>query len=240
MASCERAVPAGGARASEPMRHVFVETNWVFAYASPAHHKRLDAVELLERAGANAVRLHLPAPCLTEARPPIMNKCQPRNEADAIRQYLRRARAEQTVSPDQERATREVLDRFEQQVRGELRQLDDVLKSLRTKPGLELFPLNEQMLDRAIDLAQMDLPLRPFDQAILAGILVRAEELRSQGETELCFCVTDADLQPWAKQGHAKQPLTDLYDEALVWVYGDFSMNAPERPEVWPDLNAKP
>ena len=57
------------------MRHVFVETNWVFAYAAPAHHKRLDAVELLARARANEVRIHLPAPCLTEARPPIMRKC---------------------------------------------------------------------------------------------------------------------------------------------------------------------
>jgi hypothetical protein len=102
------------------MRHVFVETNWVFAYAAPAHHKRLDAVELLERSRANEVRIHLPAPCLTEARPPIMRKCQPRNEADAIRQFLLRAKAEQTVSPDQERAVREVLDRFEQQVRKRL------------------------------------------------------------------------------------------------------------------------
>src|SRR5260370_25247738 len=35
---------------------------------------------------------------------------------------------EQTILPNQDRAAREVLDRFEQQVRGELRQLDDVLK----------------------------------------------------------------------------------------------------------------
>lgn len=221
------------------MRHVFVETNWVFGYAAPAHHKRLDAVELLARARANEVRIHLPAPCLTEARQPIMRKCQPRNEADAIRQFLMRAKTEQTVSPDQERAAREVLDRFEQQVRGELRQLDNVLKSIRTEPGLELFPLNQHMLDQAIDLAQTDLSLEPFDQAILAAILGRAEELRSQGETDLCFCVTDADLQPWDKRGNAKDLLTKLYDEALIWVYGDFGMNAPERPDNWPDLDVK-
>ena len=95
------------------------------------------------------------------------------------------------------------------------------------------------MLDRAIDLAEIDLSLEPFDQAILAAILGRAEELRSQGETELCFCVTDADLQPWDKRGNAKQLLTKLYDEALVWVYGDFGMNAPERSDGWPDLDAK-
>ncbi len=95
------------------------------------------------------------------------------------------------------------------------------------------------MLERAIALAQADLSLQPFDQAILAAVLGRAEELRSQGETDLCFCVTDADLQPWDKRGNAKRLLTKLYDEALVWVYGDFGMNAPERPASWPGLNAK-
>jgi len=168
-----------------------------------------------------------------------MRKCQPRNEADAIRQFLLRAKAERTVSRDQEDAAREVLDRFEQQVRGELRKLDDVLKSIRTAPGLELFPLNQHMLDRAIDLAQTELSLEPFDQAILAAILGRAEELRSQGETDLCFCVTDADLQPWDKRGNAKDLLTKLYDEALIWVYGDFGMTAPERPDDWPDFGVK-
>jgi hypothetical protein len=52
---------------------VFVETNWVFAYAAPAHHKGLDAVELLKSARANEIRIHLPAPCLTEARLPIIS-----------------------------------------------------------------------------------------------------------------------------------------------------------------------
>jgi hypothetical protein len=44
------------------------------------------------------------------------------------------------------------------------------------------------MLERAIDLTQSDLWLTPFDQAILAAVLVRAEELRAGGETDLCFC----------------------------------------------------
>jgi hypothetical protein len=55
------------------MRHVFVETNWVFDYAAPGHHKSLDAVALLDRARANDLQLHLPALCLTEARHVIMN-----------------------------------------------------------------------------------------------------------------------------------------------------------------------
>jgi predicted nucleic acid-binding protein len=216
------------------MRHVFVESNWVFAYAAPAHHKRTDAVELLRRARVGEVKLHLPAPCITEARYPVVTKCQPRNEADAVRRFLLRARIEQTVSPDEERITRGVLDRFERQVQIELSQLDEIIASLRRQPGLEIFALNDSMLDRAVDLSTLDLALKPFDQAILAAVLVRAEELLSVGENDLSFCETDTDLQPWDRKGNAKKPLTDLYDTAKVWVYGDFDLLAPERPHNWP------
>jgi hypothetical protein len=125
--------------------------------------------------------------------------------------------------PGKERATREALDRFELQVRRELGPLDDILAALRGQPGLEVFPLNERMLERAVVLSELDLSLKPFDQAILAAVLVlvRAEELRGAGDSELCFCETDAVLQPWDKRGDAKRPLTDLYDAAQAWVYGD-------------------
>jgi hypothetical protein len=229
-----RLVPGGVGLARSRCDIVFVETNWVFGYAAPGHHKRSDAIALFERARANELQLHLPALCLTEARPPIMSKCQPRHEADAIRRFLLRAKSEGTVSPEQERATREVLDRFEQQVREELRQLDHIIASLRAQPGLEVFPLNERMLERALELSEMDLSLKPFDQAILAAVLVRAEELRSAGASDLCFCEIDAGLQPWDKRGDAKRPLTDLYDAVQVWVYGDFDLNSPERPDRWP------
>jgi hypothetical protein len=149
-------------------------------------------------------------------------KCQPRLEADAVRRFLLRAQTEGAISHDQDRITRQVLDRFEQQVHTELRQLDSTLVSLRGEPGLEVFPLNENMLERAVDLSTLSLSLRPFDQAILAAILVRAEELRDAGETDVCFCEIDADLQPWDKRGGSKQPLMGLYDAADVWVYGDF------------------
>ena len=204
------------------MRHVFVETNWVFGYVAPAHHKRLDAVELLQRSRSGEVFLHLPSPCLTEARRPVLTKCQPRLEADAVRRFLLRARTEGVISQDQDRTTRAVLDRFEQQVQTELRQLENALVSLRGEPGLEIFPLNEIMLERAVSRSTLNLSLGPFDQAILAAILVRAEELRDAGETDVCFCEIDADLQPWDKRGDSKQPLMGLYDDVGLWVYGDF------------------
>src|SRR6266542_2004859 len=158
------------------MLHIFVETNWVFAVAAPAHHKRPDAVELLERARSNEVELHIPSPCLTEARQPIMTRCQPRHEADAIRQFLIWARSPGSITAEQEEVTREILDRFEQQVRAELRQLDDIIRALRTQPGIEVYALNERMLSKSIELAELNLGLKPFDQAILAAVLGRAEE----------------------------------------------------------------
>jgi hypothetical protein len=217
------------------MRHVFVETNWVFAFVAPAHHKLADAVELLDRTRRGEVHLHIPALCLTEARQPIMTKCQPRHEANATRRFLLWAKATGNVSPEQDQATRTVLDRFEQEVGAELRQIDEVIKSLRVQVGVEVFPLNDRMLNRAVDLAESDLSLKPFDQAILAAVLGRAEELRNAGTTDISFCETDADLQPWDKRRDPKQPLKALYDEAAVWVYGDFNLSWPERPTNWPE-----
>jgi hypothetical protein len=130
--------------------------------------------------------------------------------------------------------TREVLGNFEQQVKAELKELDDTLSSIRREPGVEVFPLNENMLDRATNLSATGIRLTPFDQAILAAILVRSEELRHAGTVDFCFCEIDADLQPWDKRGGAKQPLTDLYDKAGLWVYGDFDMREPQRPKSWP------
>jgi predicted nucleic acid-binding protein len=42
------------------MFHVFVETNWLHAYAAPAHHKVPAAVALLERAQRGEFMLHIP------------------------------------------------------------------------------------------------------------------------------------------------------------------------------------
>src|SRR5437879_6246227 len=117
------------------MRHVFVETNWVYGFAAPAHHKQLAAVDLLNRARTGALQLHLPAPCLFEARGAIRRKCQPRQEAKAIRDFLKRAKAEQSVSADHDRLAREVLQRFEQQMDAELTMVDATIASLRSEKG---------------------------------------------------------------------------------------------------------
>jgi hypothetical protein len=116
-----------------------------------------------------------------------------------------------------------------------LRQLDQTLASLRARSGVDVFPLNEQVLLKLLELSGLDLGLKPFHQAILAAILVRAEELTFAGEHDLCFREIDADLQTWDKNGLANQPITNLYEACSVWVYGDFDLNTPARPENWLD-----
>ena len=85
----------------------------------------------------------------------------------------------------------------------------------------------------AVGLAFEDLSLQPFDQSVLAAVLVRARELWDDGERELCFCELDKDLQPWDKDRKRKLPLADIYDQARVWVYSNFELTRPERPPGW-------
>lgn len=213
------------------MRHVFVETNWVVDWAAPAHHRNAAAVTLLERAQRGELQLHMPAICLTEARPPIALRFQPR-EAKPLRQFLKWAEQHVPELDGDIPAGRRIVDSFERTIKNGLRDVGRRLDSLRETGGLEVFGLDDEMLERAIELTSCDMQLKPFDQAILAAILVRADRLGA-GAAELAFCVLDGDLQPWTKDSKAKQPLTDLYDRARIWVYGDFDLRAPVPHKGW-------
>lgn len=216
------------------MRHVFVETNWVVAYAAPAHQQVPAAAKLVDEAAAGTIRLYLPALCLTEARHPLRTKYQPRPTADSLRRYLGWATREGRVEDDAAETVRVLLDQYEASVSAELSEVDERLTAIVGRSGVEVFALSEAMLARAVELSTVNLDLKPFDQAILAAVLVEAERLRDQGADDLVFCELDGDLQPWDRYGRAKQPLTDLYDAAHLWVYGDFAMESPVRPATSP------
>jgi predicted nucleic acid-binding protein len=210
--------------------HVFVETNWLFAYAAPAHHQVPTAAELLERAQRGEFALHLPNICLGEARQAIRTKCQPRAEANAIRRFLSWATPAGKVIPEDAGITRAVLDKYERSIQDDLNQLDDNLKVLAALPYINIFGLDDTMLDRATALALAGIAPKPFDHAILAGILVTAQRLWESGERGLSFCETDAGLQPWGRYGDIKPELRAAYDQSHVWVYGDFTLAQPMRP----------
>jgi hypothetical protein len=216
------------------LQHVFVETNWVYAYAAPAHHKVPAAIDLLRRAGAGELLLHLPSICVAEARRPIHENHQVTSDADRIRKFLLWAKNSARVAPDEEETTRRVLDKMEGLVKAELRKLDDVLNKLRTERGIEIFDLSQEMLLYCTELSYQHLSLKPFDQTILAAILIRARELRKkEGIEEFAFCELDADLKPWDKRGDLKEPLVTMYNKARIWVYGDFLLQEPQKSDEW-------
>jgi hypothetical protein len=210
------------------MKHVFVETTWVVDCAKPTYLREPAARSLAERAQAGELLLHIPSICFTEARNPIKTKYQPRTTAKVLREYLQWATKAGRASAERIQVVRKVLDQYEAEVSKELDDLDATLEALRQQPGLDVFALNDRMLERAVSLSGKNLNLHPFDQAILAGILARAEELLAAGADDLCFCELDSDLQPWDKDGRYKQPLKDLYDAARIWVFRDFAMSSPE------------
>lgn len=93
--------------------------------------------------------------------------------------------------------------------------------------------MNEPMLAKVTDLSLEALELKPYDQAILACLLVRAQDLLASGERELVFCELDGELQPWDRNGNRKDRLADMYDQVNVWVYGDYLLQNPPMPPEW-------
>lgn len=218
-----------------PVQHVFVETNWIVDSFAPAHLRAPAAVRLLKKANAGEIELHIPGICLSEAPKPMRAKFQPRRHADAIRGYLQRANEEGKVSVETDALFRQTLDRYEGDVQHHLERLEESIATLRKEKGVDVFPLSEQMLEKGLALGTERLDLKPFDNAILAATLVRAGEIKkADGTAELYFCELDGDLQPWDSNGNIKPALAGLYDDARIWVYGDFSMTSPSRPETWP------
>lgn len=111
-----------------------------------------------------------------------------------------------------------ILDQYEASFSSELDQLNERLAALVRHQQIEVFALSETMLARAVQLSTMDLELKPFDQALLAAVLVRAEQLRDAGADDIAFCELDGDLQPWDRNGGPKRPLAELYESADIWV----------------------
>ena len=164
-----------------------------------------------------------------------MERFLARKEADRVRQFLLWARDNKFVNANDEEAVRRVLDQMEGRVKADLEKLDEALDSLRATKGVNIFHLTEQMLERCTELSHAKLDLQPFDQAILAAILVRAEELHGEGVDEMDFCELDSHLQPWDKDSRPKKQLSELYDRVRIRVYGDFLLQPREKSEELPE-----
>jgi hypothetical protein len=103
---------------------------------------------------------------------------------------------------------------MESLVKRDLEQLNGSLENLRNESGVEILKMTEDMLEKCAGLSHLG--LQPFDQAILASILVKAEMLKKDGVDRFAFCEADSDLQPWDKLGATKEPLASLSRKSLT------------------------
>jgi hypothetical protein len=210
------------------MSHVFVETNWLYAYAAPAHHKVPAAVTLLERARGGEFTLHIPNGCFAEARGSIQAKCQP-VEGAGIHRYIGWARQNAELTDEGAEQAHRLADKYINDIHRELDSVPAILSTVAGLSYVKMFALDDEMLDLANQLALTKVAQKPFDHAILAGILVMSSRLWRQGEGGISFAETDSDLQPWGARGAYKDELRKLYDDAHVWVYNDFTLQFPPR-----------
>ncbi|MEM8810511.1 MAG: hypothetical protein AAGF01_31250 [Cyanobacteria bacterium P01_G01_bin.38] len=201
---------------------VLVETNWVVDVTAPAHLQSPQAIQLLQRADAGELKLFVPAICLAEARETVPRRFRPRSRSEDLRKFVRWARDKGRVSLEDAKAAFRVFDQFDGLVANELTKVSERLDVLAKHPGLSIFPLSEPMLERQVLIGAINLSLKPYDLAVLAAVLVKSEELQRAGHPWVGFCELDSDLQPWDKSGARKPILSDLYNNARIWVYGDF------------------
>ena len=203
---------------------VFVETNWVVDVIAPAHLQSLKSVQLLEQANAGLLELYLPAICLIEARETVLRRFAPRARSDDFRKFVKWARDQGHITVEDASAAFRIFNQFDGLVAHELAETPQRLINLANNPGLKIFPLSEAMLERQVSIGAIDgLFLKPYDLAVLAAILVQAENLRGLGYSQTIFCELDSDLQPWNKLGERKPILSNLYDCSQVLVKGNFS-----------------
>ncbi|MGB9204889.1 MAG: hypothetical protein WCB94_13105 [Terriglobales bacterium] len=213
------------------MRHVFAETNWLVTLAAPARNPPPAAVELRDSAKDGRIRIYLPACCISEAKKTIRQKFQPK-EADSLRGFVQWAFEKKLLDHETAESARRMLQSFQGHVASELAALTETLRAITSAAGVEVLPLGDAVLGMSLELHFKEIELSEFDRAVLATVLTKGRSLRDAGETDVSFCGLDSKLWPWEKKtGLARAELKKLYDDAGVWVYSDFTLTRPERPE---------
>jgi len=217
---------------------VLVETNWVVDVIAPAHLQNPQAIQLLTRAQDSEFELYVPAICLTEARETIPRRFNPRARSEDLRKFVRWAKGANRVTNEDANAALRVFDQFDGLVAHELTKVPERLEELANFSYLNVFPLSETMLERQVTFGALDLSLKPYDLAVLAAVIVKAEELQSQNHSWVGFCELDSDLLPWDKSRYSKPILSKLYNDARIWVYDDFLLqDIDDIPDIWAAAN---
>lgn len=197
------------------MKHVFVETNWVFEFCAPAHRSTPEAQSLAKRADNGDLVLHIPAVSLREGANAIQQECQPKANKE-LQEFRRWAFANGKFGPTTDAEAKTFLDAYVNSVQADMATLETRIGAIYGLHGVDVFALDQRMLDRAIALRSEAAALKPFDEAILASVLVKAADLKAGGETALFFCDLDGDLVPTDRRGNPRKELVALYSAVLL------------------------
>lgn len=208
------------------MIHVFVESNWLVDVCVPTFRRSPDALALLSHAARGEIQIHVPHICFREAKAVILRKHQPK-EHSALQQFRKWAKDQEMIDEPTSATVNSFLQIFSNTVTAELSRIDQRLGELQNSRGVDVFALDEQMLTRSIEL-RVEVPdpaLKPFDEVILAAVLVRAATLASG--TRRVFCTLDLDLSPVAR-GNVRKHLKATYDAAQIEVRTTFDLSGLE------------
>jgi hypothetical protein len=206
------------------MKHVFVESNWVFQYVEPEFKRKPAAGRLVERAIAGELTLHVPGVCLREGAESVRRKCQYRHELAEFRGFAAR---KGNLSNDESKIIERFLDGFHKHIKQDIKSIDERLDLLSKLPNVSIFALSEAMLTRALELRRAVVEvnqMKPFDEAILAAVLVQAEIEHRRGASELFFCTLDSDLWPYTKNREPRRGLESQYATAGITVLQGFDV----------------
>jgi len=191
------------------VRHVFIETNFLFSIFCMPSKRHRDALALKARFDAREIKLYVPYLCFQEARN-LISKSLPGNRCSDLLEFHRFASMSgnadwnfEEVKKFLDAATGEV-NRTKAVYKRELADFTNVL-------GDGLLHADKKVFDflEALDLDGDALAYN--DKLILSSVLVKAKELRESGEHSLYFvCLDKRHLEPTPD----RPKMTRYYNEA--------------------------
>jgi hypothetical protein len=143
------------------------------------------------------------------------------SQAKVLQQFRRWAQSTELIDGLTALVTNEFLNQFVNHTNAALANLSARIDEVANTRGVHVYALSEPMLERALALRATLDNLGPFDEAILAAIVVRAEALRDRGPI---FCTRDRDLSALTRQREPRPEFASLYAEAGLSVRTDFQV----------------
>jgi hypothetical protein len=121
-------------------------------------------------------------------------------DGPGIHRYIRWAHNNGDLNDDQAREAHQLAERYVQGINEELSAVPSILREVAGRPCVRMFAFDDEMLDLANQLALTKVAQKPFDHAILAGILVSSSRLWARGERGTHLLRWTATSSPGARK----------------------------------------